>query len=133
MATNEAGKLGRQLALQVVHYMRKGITYEDNSGVVGILPANAIVLGGNVYVTTGFNDTNGDDIDIGVSGGDDDLFMSAGDLNTAATVAFDDLAIANAISTSERTVTWNYTTAASGDGTAGAAEIVLWYCVDNDG
>ena len=81
-------------------------------------------------MVTGFDDTNGDDLDVGVDGSDDDLFGSALDLNTGtATVAFDDLADANRFSTSARTVTCNLTTAASGDGSAGEVVVYLEYVI----
>jgi hypothetical protein len=133
MATNDANQpvQGRQLALQVVHTLRAEIDYTMNGGLVGILPAGAIVLDGVVFVHTGFNDTTADDIDVGVVGGDDDLFASAIDANAQAYTVFDDLAADNRYSADERTVTWAYTTAATGDGTAGSASIVVRYSVAN--
>lgn len=135
MATNDANqpRLGRQLALQAVHVLRADIDYTMNGGIVGILPAGAFVIDGAVHVTTGFNDTTGDDIDVGVGTIGDDEFVSAADANAAATVLFsaEDLATGNRYSASERTVTWAYTTAATGDGTAGAGSILVWYAVDN--
>lgn len=135
MATNDANqpKLGRQLALQVVHTLRANIDYTMNGGIVGILPAGAFVVDGAVHVITGFDDTTADDIDVGVGTIGDDEFCSAVDANAAATVLFsaEDLATTNRYSASERTVTWDYTTAATGDGSAGSAVITLWYVCDN--
>ena len=134
MATGTAGSTARQLHTQQTHYLRKRVLFSDVAGgVVGVLPDEAIVLRGTTYIWEGFNDTTGDDIDIGVSGGDDDLFASAVDCNSAATTAFDDLANANQRISGDTTVTWNFTTAATGDGSTGIADIVIEYVVDNDG
>lgn len=129
MATGTQGTTARKYHTSQTHYLRATVSYTEASGIVGILPAGAIVLRGSTFIWTGFNDTTADDLDIGVSGGDDDLFASAVDLNSAATTAFDDLANANQRITTDTTVTWNYTTAATGDGSAGLAEIVIEYVV----
>ena len=131
MATGTVATTARKYHTEQTHYLRTTITFAENSGIVGILPAGAIVLRGTTYIWTGFNDTTGDDLDVGVSGGDDDLFASAVDLNSAASTAFDDLANANQRITTDTTVTWNYTTAATGDGTTGEADIVIEYAVNN--
>lgn len=136
MATNDANqpKLGRQLSLQAVHTLRANIDYTmEAGGVVGILPAGAFVIDGAVHVTEGFDDTTADDIDVGVGTIGDDEFVSAADANSAATVLFssEDLATGNRWSADERTVTWAFSAAATGDGEAGAASIIIWYAVDN--
>lgn len=133
MATNTAGDPGQKYHTNQTHFLVKRVTYEtlgtSNTVTVGYLPPRALVLRGTTKIITGFDDTTGDDLDIGVSGSDDDLFASAVDMNSAATTAFDDLATANDFSTSARTVTCNLTTAATGDGTAGEAIVVLEYIV----
>lgn len=135
MATNDANQpaLGRQYALQVVHTLRANIDYTMEGGIVGILPKGAFIIDGAVHVTEGFNDTTADDIDVGVGTIGDDEFVSAADANSAATVLFsaEDLDTSNRYSADERTVTWAFTNAATGDGTAGAASIIIWYAVDN--
>lgn len=146
MATGTAGDTGHRLEHDVVHYLSKTVTYETLNGsgagtgttnatvTVGVLPPHAIVLPtvSHVKVITGFDDTTADDLDVGVSGSDDDLFHSACDLNSAATTAFDDLAAANDYATTARTVTCNFTTAPTGDGTAGEAIVTVCYIVPRD-
>lgn len=132
MATNTAGNSGQKYHTYQTHYLAKTVTYSDlgtsNTVTVGVLPPRAVVLRGSTWIVTGFDDTNGDDLDIGVSGSDDDLFASAVDMNTGSVLtAFDDLADANRYSASARTVTCNLTTAASGNGTAGEATVILEY------
>jgi hypothetical protein len=135
MATNTAGNAGQLSQTRQTHYLAKTVTYStlgtSNTVTIGILPPKAIVLRGATMVVTGFNDTTGDDLDIGIAGGDDDLFASAVDVNSGsnAITAFDDLAAANWYSTSARTVTCNLTTAATGDGSAGEAIVYLEYIV----
>lgn len=135
MATNTAGNAGQKYHTNQVHYLAKTVTYAtlgtSNTVTVGVLPPRATVLRGGTWIKTGFNDTNGDDLDVGVSGSDDDLFASAVDMNTGDTLtAFDDLADANRYSASARTVTCTLTTAATGDGTTGEATVYLEYIVN---
>ena len=144
MATGTAGDTGRRLEHDVLHYLSKSVTYLTLNGsgaasgttnatvVVGVLPPHAVIVSGHVKVITGFDDTTADDLDVGVSGSDDDLFHSAMDMNSAATTAFDDLATANDYATTARTVTCNFTTAPTGDGTQGEAIVTLWYYIPRD-
>lgn len=136
MATNDANQpaLGRQLALQVVHTLSATIDYTmEAGGIVGILPAGALVIDGAVNVITGFDDTTADDIDVGVGTIGDDEFVSAADANSATVVLFsaEDLSASNRYSADERVVTWAFDAAATGDGEAGLAKITVWYAVDN--
>ncbi len=134
MATNTAGNPGQQYHTNQTHFLAKTVTYStlgtSNTVVVGVLPPRALVLRGNTWIKTGFNDTTGDDLEVGVSGSDDDLFASAVDMNTGDVLtAFDDLADANRYSATARTVTCNFTTAATGAGTTGEATVMLEYIV----
>lgn len=146
MATGTAGDAGQRYEHNLVHYMSKSVTYTslNGSGVgtgttnatvtVGVLPPHALITEGYVKIITGFNDTTADDLDVGVSGSDDDLFGSAIDMNSAATtkLSSDDLATANDYATTARTVTCNFATAPTGDGTTGEAIVVLTYVVPRD-
>lgn len=133
MATGTAGNTGQRFLPGIKHTIAKRVLYSDWTGtnndrhVWGVLPPYALVTAGATKIITGFDDTTGDDFDIGVSGDDDDLFASGVDVNTAATTAFDDLATANDFSTSARTLTVNFTTAPTGNGTTGEAYIYLEY------
>lgn len=134
MATDTAGSPGQKYHTNQTHFLAKTVTYvtlgTSNTVVVGYLPPRALVLRGGTWIKTAFDDTNGDDLDVGVSGSDDDLFASAVDMNIGDTLtAFDDLADANRYSASARTVTCNLTTAATGNGTTGEATVYLEYIV----
>lgn len=128
MATNDANqpKLGRQFALQAVHTIRKNISFDDATlgGVVGILPAGAIILTGAVYVGTAFSTGT---INIGKVGGDADEYASAVSIASQAVVAFDDLAITNQVIADDTTVTF----ARSASASSGKGSIVITYSVDN--
>lgn len=133
MATGSVGGKGLRYEHDQTHWLEKHITYTSldvsNTITVGILPAYAIVLRGATKIITAFDDTNGDDLDVGISGSDDDLFASMVDLNSTATTAFDDLAADNDYSTTERIVTCNLTTNSSSDGTTGSAVVYLEYII----
>lgn len=138
MPTNTAGHAGQDYSdhRRQVQYLNKRVVYSEWTGTNNdahtafVLPPRAVVLYGATWIETAFNDTSGDDLDIGVSGSDDDLFASAVDLNTGTVLTtFDDLADANRYSASARTVTYNFTTAPTGDGTTGVAHIYLEYFV----
>lgn len=126
MATNEPARLGRQTHYQAVHILYKKIAFDDPSlaGVVGILPVDAVILRGNVYVNDAFNTGT---LNIGALGGDADEFASALALNAEAIVPFDELAIGNQVLDEEVTVTFARSTAQ----TAGEATIVIEYAVNN--
>lgn len=125
---------GRQLALQVVHYLRKSITYSAgaNAVEVGTLPAGAIVIGGYVHVSTAFNAGTTNTINVGTVA-DPDGFGSALALGTKGLIAFDDLATSDdLLTTADTTVT--ATLAMSGTAaSAGIAQVIVMFVVNNDG
>lgn len=138
MATNTRGNAGQQYITNQVHHLVRTVTFRTlgvTAGAkatvtVGELPPRAIILRGATWVVTGFNDTTADDLDIGVVGGDDDLFASAVDLNSSGVLtAFDDLADANRYSATARKVTCTYDAAATGDGTTGEAVVIVEYVI----
>jgi len=134
MPTNTPGSTARSYGgIPVVNYIARSISYTDlNIGatdelIVGKIPAGSLILRCKVVVTTGFDDTNGDDLDVGLSAGAAEL-GSAMDINSAA-IDEGDLAAADlddALS-SDITVYAAPTTAASGDGTAGQAYVIVEY------
>lgn len=131
MATNTAGTQARDLGIQAVHTIRKSISYSDlpaatGTLIVGYLPANAVVLRCSAVVTVGFNDTTADDLDVGFSAGASEL--GAIDVNSAGVIA-GTVAGLTAKSTSDRTIYVAPTVTATGDGSAGQAELVIEYAM----
>lgn len=139
MATNDSNQpdLGRQLALQVVHTMRKRVTFSDEGVAVevGRLPTGASVIGGGVHIVTAFDDTS--TIDVGFEDGsstdDPDGYASALTATAVGFIALDALAT----TTNIQQTTGATVTATVNDGTgavsAGVADVIVTYCVDNDG
>jgi hypothetical protein len=133
MATNTAGTVARDLGIQAVHYMRKGITFADKGTtvVVGTLPAGAMLLKAlsGVYVTTAFGGTT-PTLDVGpTSDSGHDLWASALALGSLGYITLDEAASAYAVVASDTEVSADYN---GTDDVAGAAEIVICYILDND-
>lgn len=133
MATNDANQpqLGRQLALQVVHTLRANIEFDSTGRIVGVLPEGAIVVAAEILTVTAFDDTTANAVDVGVQGGSGDEFIAASSVGTAPAFASGTVAAGDVYSADERVVVWDFSAAATGDGTAGEAAIVIRYAVDN--
>lgn len=137
MATGTAGDTARQLATQQVHYLRKRITFADygTTVTVGKLPPKASVIGGGVHVITAFNSSGTDLLDVGFIGATTDADGYATLLTMAAVgyIVLDELATTTNI---QGTVTHTVTCAPAqsvADATAGVADVIIQYVVDNDG
>jgi hypothetical protein len=134
MPTNTAGSAARQHALQLVHYLRKGITFSDlgdGALTVGILPSGAQIhksMSG-VFVNVAFNSSGTDLLDIGTTA-NDDLYATDLDLSSIAFVALDE-AVDMSVS-ADTTITCTAAQSVA-DATAGSGEVVICYIPDNDG
>ena len=137
MATGTAGSTARAYHTQQVHYLRKRITYADfgTTVTVGTIPAGASVIGGGVHIVTAFNSSGTDLLDVGFIGSTTDADAYATDLTLAAVgyLAFDELgATTNIQQTVDTTVTCAPAQSVA-DATAGVADVIVMYVVDNDG
>ncbi len=136
MATNTAGTVARQRhGAQQVHYLHKRITFADFGTVVtvGYLPANASVIGGGVHITTVFNSSGTDLLDVGFVGATTDADAYATQLTLAAVgfIAFDELAATTNIRGAvEHTITAAPAQGAA-DATAGEAYIIVCFVAPN--
>lgn len=137
MATNTAGSNARQYATQQVHYLRKGITFADEGTevTVGRIPAGASVIGGGVHITTAFDDTS--TIDVGFKDGsstdDPNAYATALVATAIGFIALDELAATTNIQqTADHLVTVTLNDG-SGNVSAGAADVIVLFVVDNDG
>lgn len=136
MATGTAGTAARQLHEQVVHFLRKSITYASpgtaKAATVGTIPAGALILKpmSGVLVTTAFNDSGTDLLDIGTSD-NDDLFMTDVSVAALGFTACDE-AIGGYLVASDTVITATYT-GQNSNASAGAAEIIIAYMPDTDG
>lgn len=128
----------RESHLQVIHYLRRTITYSADNGVartVGTIPAGALILKpiSGVFVSTVFNAGTANVLDIGVVNAsltDDDLLATDLALGALAFVPLDE-AVGSFLVTADTdiTVTLGLTGTAA---TTGACEVVIAYIPDND-
>lgn len=126
--------VARQYNWQLVHYMRKTISYSDNGTAVevGVLPAGALIIkpASGVHVTTVFNAGSSNVLDIGVTAGDD-LFGTDLSLGTATFVPLDE-AVGTFLQSSATRITATVTLSGTA-ATTGSAEVIIAYIPDNDG
>jgi hypothetical protein len=123
----------RQFHQQMIHYLRRSISYTDNGKVldIGTIPAGSLIIKpiSGVQVTTAFNAGTANVLDIGTSA-NDDLFGTDLALGTADFVPLDE-AIGGYLVAADTDIT--ATPALSGTAaTAGAGEVVIAYIPDND-
>lgn len=119
---------GRDIGYQVEQIMRKTITYTDTTAkVVGGLPTNALVTGGQISVTTAFTGTT-PVVNIGytdAAGSSLTAFASAQALGTAGTATMDEVLTSGALPITRATVV--VATVTGTTMTTGSAEVVLRY------
>jgi hypothetical protein len=123
----------RLYSQQMVHFLRKQITFAD-AGVaktVGVIPAGSVILkpASGINVSTVFNSSGTDLIDIGTSGTAD---LYATDL-AGQTLGF--AALDEAVSmyvASETTITATYAQSVA-DATTGVAQVIIAYVPNTDG
>lgn len=134
MATGTAGSAARDYNMQMVHYLRKTLGYASRGvqTTIGVIPAGSLILTplSGAVVTTLFNGSGTDLIDIGVST-NDDLFATDLDVSSVGFKTLDE-AMGLMLLSSDAIVTATYADANSDAGT-GSAEIIIAYIPDNDG
>lgn len=126
----------RQYHTQQVHYLRKSIAYTDDGTEldVGTIPAGSLVLKpiSGVHVTTAFNASAGNVLQVGGSAGVDDpnLFGTSLALGTATFVPLDE-AVGGYLVTVDVTISASVELTGTA-ATAGAGEVVICFIPDND-
>src|SRR5687767_6842408 len=134
MVTGTAGTTARELPYQVVHYMRKSITFANFGAgalTVGILPSGALIhkpMSG-VNVDVAFNSSGTDLLDIGTTDNDD---LYATDL-TLASIGFVPLDEGVTMLVSADTTITCTAAQSVADATAGQGEVIICYIPDRDG
>src|SRR5688572_14307126 len=136
MATNTAATAARSSHHQMVHYLRKEITYADEgvTVTVGIIPAGASVIGGGVHVKTAFNDSGTDLLDVGFVGSttDADGYATLLELANVGFIALDELAATTNIQQSVDTTVTALYTGSNNNASAGVADLIVLFVLDND-
>lgn len=127
----------RKYHTQQVHFLRKQITFADFGTTVnvGVIPAGSCVIGGGVHVTTAFNSSGTDLLNVGFVGGTTDADGYATLLTLAAVgfIALDELAATTNIVQSVDTTVTCAPAQSVADATAGVAEVIIMYVPDTDG
>lgn len=130
--------VARQYHHQMMHFLRKRITFADygTTVTVGKLPAGASVVGGGVHVITAFNSSGTDLLDVGFSGGSstDDPNGYATLLTMAAVgwIVLDELATTTNIQQTVDTLVTCAPAQSVADATAGVADVIVWYIPNSD-
>lgn len=132
MATGTAGTAARDYQMQMIHYLRKTITYADNGSTVtiGTIPAGAVLVKpiSGVAVSVAFNGNTTNTLDIGPStDSGTNLWMTVGALGSIAFVPLDE-AVTNVVSVDTVVQAAVVSTAGA---SAGSAEIIIAYIPDN--
>lgn len=122
----------RRYSQQMVHYLRLDITYANygqGALTVGVIPAGSVILkpASGVNVSTAFNSSGTDLLDIGTSA-DDDLYATDLALQTVGFAALDE-AVSVYVS-SDTTITCTAAQSVA-DATAGVAQVVIAYIPPN--
>lgn len=136
MATNTAGVDARQAPWQMVHYMRKTVSYSDTGISTGVpfkhyLPSGASIMYVMVKVKTAFNAASTNVLTVGYNSTSYDNMVAAADVDESATEASMVLRGADLTVSSDQRVYIKYTQ--TGDAaTTGSAEVVIAYVPSND-
>jgi hypothetical protein len=89
MATGTAGTTARKSSIQMVHYLRMAINWNDTGISSGVgkqyLPAGAIIVGTDVLVETAFNAGTTNVVTVGTNTTTDNNIIAAGDVDETAT------------------------------------------------
>jgi hypothetical protein len=129
--------IARRNALQLVHYLRIAVNYNDPGIAAGVakqtLPAGAIIIGTDVLVTTVFNAATTNVLTVGCAGVADNI-VAAADANEAALGLTQNIkptgtALVPLAADSLVKVAYTQTGAAA---TTGKAIVIVKYVVDND-
>lgn len=126
---------GRQLALQVVHYLRKEVVFNGPSTVVtvGTLPVGAVVTGGMINVSQPFNAGTGNTADVGITGAPQG-FAAALALGSVGSKPLGALATSASLGPNAQEVDVIATLTVGGSAaTTGRAQVIVQFTVNNDG
>lgn len=121
----------KELGYGTLQTLRKKITYLDygTTVTVGKLPPYSIVVGGGVYVSTAFNSSGTDLLDVGFIGAttDDNAYATLLTMAAVGYIALDELATTtNIMGTVEHTVTCAPAQSVA-DASAGEAYVIVNY------
>src|SRR5688500_11227582 len=138
MPTNTAASTARIHSLQVVHYARITVNYNDPGIATGVakvmLPGGAIIIGTDAHVQTVFNAATTNVVTVGTNAASYDNIIAAGGVNEAATgMTLNVIPTGTALGplAADVTVFAMYTQSGTAAST-GKAQIIIKYVVAND-
>ena len=128
--------VAREYHTQQVHYLRKTMIFSNEVETnIGTIPSGSLILKpiSGVHVSTAFDATTTNVIDVGFSASPDDpnYLGTVMDLKTATFVPLDE-AVGGYLVTADVTVTATISSTGAAS-TAGSCEVVICYIPDNDG
>lgn len=135
MAPNISPTSRDMMYLGMKHVIAEPITYAKENIIVdvlsGKLPAGAMVVGGGIFITTAFNDSGTDTIDVGfrdaTTTDDPDAYATLLAATAVGYIALDELAATTNIRQAKSaTLTWRYN-GQNNDATAGAGYLIVEY------
>lgn len=119
----------RSYHTQQTHYLRRRVRFNDAGigagALLGTLPAGAMIVGQHVRVSTAFNAGTTNALNVGTTAGGTQLFTDA------ATAGARVPTIANLSFAADQDIFVQYAQTGTA-ATAGVADIVIQYAVDND-
>jgi hypothetical protein len=138
MATGTAGTTARRSPLQMVHYLRMVINYNDAGISSGVgkqyLPAGAIIIGTDVYVNTVFNAATTNVVTVGTNSSSYNNIVAAADADETATGLTQNIkptgtALGPLSADAQVFAKYDQTGTAA---TTGKCYVIIKYVVDND-
>ena len=138
MTTGIAGSTARKNALQLTHYLRIKVNYNDAGIATGVgkqwLPAGAIITGTDVYVATAFNAATTNVVTVGTNATSYNNIVASADVDEttiALTKGIKPTGTALGPLAADTQVFAMYTQTGTA-ATAGTAYVVISYIPDND-
>lgn len=137
MTTGTPGSTARKNALQLAHYLRFKVNFNDAGIAAGVgrqwLPAGAIITGTDVYVGAAFNAATTNVVTVGLGGVANNI-VAAADVDESTVALTKGIkptgtALGPLAADSQVTVAYTQTGAAA---TAGSAVVIINYVPDND-
>ena len=122
---------GQQYHHNLVHYLRKQVTFADagTTVTIGTLPAGAHVLRGGMAVTTAFNGDTTNTLDVGTAA-DPNGYATLLALGTIGNIVFDEMATSDDSAIASDTAVTCAVVSTTG-ATAGSGYVWFEYIVDN--
>jgi hypothetical protein len=138
MTTGTPGSTARKNALQLVHYLRIGVNFNDQGIASGVgkqwLPAGALITGTDVHIGTAFNAATTNVLTVGTNATAYNNIAAAGDVDETAvalTKGIKPTGTALGPLAADTQVFVMYTQSGTA-ATSGAATIVISYVPNND-